>query len=383
MEPRRDVGVVLSGGGVNGVMMELGFLQRLRESVLWPRVAAIFGTSSGALSGSLAALDRLDDLERFLMALQPEQTFRPNRLWRLPFLGLHDYALPQTIDIWFGGMARMAADLATAPIELVVVATDLTDDSTPDTGFELVYSSRHTPPAELAQAVLASAAVSALVMPLRVGDRIATDGAWVRNFPLAHAYSHEEVELIVAFRYIAQYPRLGVEALQPLRNRLMRFRKIAPVRAFIAEIDEAEARAARGEPAHLADMIVRLARVTIRRNTQSEERAAEATDQSLRELRSLRHDVLGLVDEPGLHEAVAARFARANFPFRKERLVPRIVVRGTTDGPGLEPGLRNQPRWSDEEKRALIRRGWELADAELSAIAVDDGLRAYTEPDGT
>jgi predicted acylesterase/phospholipase RssA len=374
VEARRDVGVVLSGGGVNGVMMELGFLQRLRESVLWPRIAAIFGTSSGALSGSLAALDRLDDLERFLMALQPEQTFRPNRLWRLPFLGLHDYALPQTIDIWFGGMTRMVEDLATAPIELVVVATDLTDApaAEADTGFELVYSSRATPPAELAQAILASAAVSALVMPLRVGDRVATDGAWVRNFPLAHAYSHEEVELIVAFRYVAQYPRLGVEALQPLRKRLMRFRKIPPVRAFIAEIDEAEARASRGEPAHLADMIVRLARVTIRRNTQAEERLAEETDLSLRELRSLRHDVLGIVDEPGLHEAVAARFASANFPFRKERLVPRIIVRGTTERAGLEPGLRNQPRWSEEEKRALIRRGWALADEQLSEIAVDE-----------
>jgi predicted acylesterase/phospholipase RssA len=385
MEPRRDVGVVLSGGGVNGVMMELGFLQRLRASVLWPRVVTIFGTSSGALSGSLAALDRLDDLERVLMALQPEQTFRPNRLWRLPFLGLHDYALPQTIDIWFGGMSRMAEDLETSPIELVVVATDLTETSGSDngTGFELVYSSRTTPPAELAQAILASAAVSALVMPLRVGDRIATDGAWVRNFPLAHAYDREDVELIVAFRYLAQYPRLGVGAMQPLRKRLMRFRKIPPVRAFIAEIDEAEARAERGEPAHLADMIVRLARVTIRRNTQNEERAADETDMSLRELRSLRHDVLGLVDEPGLHEAVAARFAAAKFPFRKERLVPRIVVRGSTDGPGLEPGMRNQPHWSDEEKRDLIRRGWELADEQLSAIAVDDITGAYTDTGGT
>src|SRR3954447_13112353 len=161
MELRRDVGVVLSGGGVNGVMMELGFLQRLRESVLWPRVAAIFGTSSGALSGSLAALDRLDDLERFLLALQPEQTFRPNRLWQLPFLGLHDYALPQTLDIWFGGMTKMAEELATALIELVVVATDISDEAAPEDGFELVYSSRVTPPAELAQAILASAAVSA------------------------------------------------------------------------------------------------------------------------------------------------------------------------------------------------------------------------------
>ncbi len=91
MSDRRDVGVVLSGGGVNGVMMELGFLRRLRESILWPRTSVIFGTSSGALSGALAALDRLDELEEFLLDLQPEKTFRPNRLWRLPFLGLHDY----------------------------------------------------------------------------------------------------------------------------------------------------------------------------------------------------------------------------------------------------------------------------------------------------
>jgi len=69
------------------------------------------------------------------------------------------------------------------------------------------------------------------------------DGGWVRNYPLGYAFEREDVELIVAFRYLAQYPRLGVGALQPLRKRLMRFRKIPPVRAFIAEIDDAEAHA--------------------------------------------------------------------------------------------------------------------------------------------
>lgn len=380
MEPRRDVGVVLSGGGVNGVLMELGFLQRLRESLLWPRVGAIFGASAGALTGSLAALDRLDELEAFMMKLQPEQTFRLNRLWRLPFLGLYDYALPKTIDDWFGSMSNLTADLTSAPIELVVVATDLTDDDDEpaESGFELVYSSWTTPYDVFAQAVLASAAVSALVLPVRVGDRIATDGAWVRNYPLAHAYDHASVELIVAFRYSPRYPRLGVAALQPYRKRLLRFRKIPPIRAFLAEIDEAEARAARGEPAHLADMIVRLARVTIRRNTLAEERIASATDTSLSELRSLRHDVLGLVEDATLRRAIDERFAEATFPFRKDRLVPRIVVRGEIDGPGLEPGMRSQPHWGDDEKRALIRRGWELADAELAAIAVDDASGPYT-----
>jgi len=363
------VGIVLSGGGVNGVMMELGFLQRVRESVLWPRVSTIFGTSSGALSGSLAALDRFEDLESFLMNLQPEQAFRPNRLWRLPFLGLHDYALPRTIADRFGDLTTIAHELATSPIELVVIATDLSDDHAEATeDYELRFSSRATDPAVFAQAVLASAAVSALVMPLRVGDRIATDGSWVRNFPLGLAYDHPDVELIVAFRYLPQYARLGVAALQPLRRRLDRFRKIPPIRAFIQEIDQAEARAERGEPAHLADMIVRLARVAILRNTKREERLAAEKDQSLRELRSLRHDVLKLIDDSTLKQIIDARFDAARFPFRHDRLVPRIVVRGSVEGPGLEPGFRTQPRWTDDEKRLLIRRGWELADAELSKI---------------
>src|SRR3954453_5149600 len=127
--------------------MELGFLQRLRESMLWPRVAAIFGTSSGALCGWLAALDRLGQGEEFLLGLPPEQPFRPNRLWRLPFLGLHDYALPKTIDDWFGSLEQLAVDLAAAPIELVAVGPALTDVAEPaESGFELVYSSRSTPP---------------------------------------------------------------------------------------------------------------------------------------------------------------------------------------------------------------------------------------------
>jgi predicted acylesterase/phospholipase RssA len=369
MTVRRDVGIVLSGGGVNGVMMELGFLQRLRQSVLWPRIAVIVGTSSGALSGSMAALDRLPELEEFLLSLQPEQTFRPNRLWRLPFLGLHDYVLPQTLEDWFGGVSTLAQLLVEAPVELVVVATDVTgDEATESAGFELVYSSRSTPPDVLARAILASAAISALVLPLRVADRIATDGSWVRNYPLAYAYDHAEVELIVAFRYLPTYPRLGVAALEPLRRRLKRFARVPPVRAFLEEIEQAEARAARGEPAHLADMLVRLARVAVLRNTQLEERTASERDQSLRELRALRQDVLELVQDEALRSAVEARFTEARFPFRHDRFIPRFTVQGSIDGAGLDPGLRTQPRWSADEKRLLIRRGWDAADAQLSAI---------------
>jgi predicted acylesterase/phospholipase RssA len=366
----RDVAVVLSGGGVNGVLMELGFLKRLSETRLWPRVRIVFGTSSGALSGALAALGRLDDLEAFLYDLQPDKAFRPHRLWRLPFLGFYDYTLPQTIDAWFDS-EQVAGDLARASVELVVVATDLTDDhSDPSDEYELHYSSRSTPPDEFAQAVLASAAVSALVLPMRIGDRVATDGSWVRNFPLGLAYEHPEVELIVAFRYLPQYAKFGVAALEPLRKRLRRVARVAPVRAFLEELDEAEARGLRGEPAHLAEMIGRLARVAILRNTRAEERLASEKDRSLAELRSLRHDVLAAVDDPSLHELIERRFDSARFPFRHDRLVPRIVVRGSVEGAGLGPGFRSQPHWSDDEKRVLIDRGYELADREFARLSL-------------
>jgi predicted acylesterase/phospholipase RssA len=376
MNQQRDVAIVLSGGGMNGVLMELGFLQRIRRSEYWDRLGWIFGASAGALCGTLAAVDRLDELERFLLELRPEETFRPHRLWQLPLVGLHDYALPKTIGEKLGDRVELARDVAHAPIELVVVATDVTDDADPEgtDARELVYSSRDTPPELFAEAVLASAAISALVLPVRVGDRIATDGGWVRNYPLGYAYDHPEVELILGFRYLPRYPRIGAGGLADLRRRLERLRRVAPVRGLIAELKRAEERAARGEPAHLVDMIVRLMRVSILRNNALEERFADEKDDSIRELESLRRDVLALVEQTvrgsgrrtRLAEAVDKRFADARFPFRHDRLVPRITVHASVGEVSLDPGFRSQKPWTVEAKRTLIERGYELADHELA-----------------
>ncbi len=108
---RRDVAVVLSGGGINGVLLELGFLRRLSETALWPRVGWIYGTSAGALAGTMAALDRLDDLEDFLLGIQPDDAFRPRPMWQFPG-GLHDYTLPETIADRIGAPAELGTALA-------------------------------------------------------------------------------------------------------------------------------------------------------------------------------------------------------------------------------------------------------------------------------
>jgi predicted acylesterase/phospholipase RssA len=326
----------------------------------------------------MAALDRLDELEEFMLALQPEETFRPHSLWRLPLLGSHDYRLPETIEARIGDLEELARDLAAAPVEIVVFATDVTDDEH-DQGpraYELSYSSRSTPPETMAQAILASAAVSALVLPRPIGDRIATDGAWVRNFPLGHAYHQPGVELIVSFRYMPVYPRFGAERFERMRRRLERFPRIAPVKALIAELHEGEQRVARGEPAHWGDMMLRLMRVAVQQNTVLEERSAREKDESLAELAALRRDIAAIVEREGgrrgphVARAVEKRFAAARFPFLGDRLIPRIAVQSTAGEVSLETGMRHPKPWSLAEKKSLIARGYALLDDVLVERAV-------------
>jgi predicted acylesterase/phospholipase RssA len=361
---------------MTGIVMELGFLQRLRQSALWDRIGVVFGTSAGALAGCMAVLDELQDLERFLLELRPEETFCANRLWRLPLLGTHDYVLPRTIAERFGDPIEMARRMADAEAELVVIVTDVTPssngDRVEDPLFERAYSSRATPPEEMAQAIFASAAISALVLPLQVGDRVATDGGWVRNYPLGYAYDRPEVGLIVGFRYLPRYPVLGAGALQAAVERLRRYSRLPAARRLVAELQEAVEREKKGLPAHIADIFSRLSRVSIIRNTELEERVADWRERSVEELRSLREDVLAVVAErPELAARVEERFDRARFPFRHDRVIPRITVVGASNGLNLDPGFRNPKPWTLEAKRKLVEYGWNGADAALRAYGLE------------
>lgn len=374
----RDVGLVLSGGGINGVLLELGFLQAVQESDLWRRVGWIYGTSAGALAGLMAACDRLDDLETFLLGLQPEEVFSPNPLWQAPLGGLRGYALPGTIAERLGTPDLLGEAIATSPIELIVVATDVgVGDDDGDDLSELVFASHSTPPVTMMRAVLASAAVSALVLPVRIDERtIATDGGWVRNFPLGHAYDNPSVRAIVGFRYVASYGPQDAAAIARVRERLGRFRAVPPVKALIAELAASERRSERGEPAHLGEMIVRLMRIAIARNTELELRVAEEKDASVRELVALRDDVVALAVQSAppwrrrrLRAGLERRFREALFPFGGDRDLPRVVVSADAGEHALDPGFRGP--WSEEHKRGLIARGRSHAEEALADSPLD------------
>ena len=365
---------MLSGGGINGVLLELGFLKRLRETPLWDRIGWIYGTSAGALSGTMAALDRLADLEEFVLGLQPHDVFRPRRMWQFPG-GLHDYTLPATITERLGGALELGAALTSSPIELVVFATDVSihEEDEGSRHYELAYSSRTETPETMGRAILASAAVSGLVLPMSIDGVIATDGGWVRNFPLEHAYRNPAVAAIAAFRYVASYPPTDRAYLERMRERLERFRAVPPVRALLAELRLAEERVERGEPAHYGELVVRLMRVAVARNTVLEERLADERETSVAELHRLREDVVSAAvsaatrrQRERLRAELEATFATARFPFRHDRHVQTLVVRTTAGDEGLDATFRGDEPWPDERKQALIERGYRLTDTGLA-----------------
>src|SRR5581483_2243836 len=177
-------------------------------------------------------------------------------------------------------------------------------------------------------------------------------------------------------RYQPTYPRVGSGWISTLRRRLERFPRIPPVRALAEELSAAQEREERGEPAHWGDMIVRLMRVAVQQNTVLEERNARDKDAALAALAALREDVQAIVRREGgrrgarIAAAVGQRFDQAAFPFLGDRLVPRIAVTGGAGPINLETGLRKPRPWAQEDKLALIARGYGLLDEQLRERAV-------------
>ena len=67
---------------------------------------------------------------------------------------------------------------------------------------------------------------------------------------------------------------------------------------------------------------------------------------------------------------IDGRLADADFPFKRERAIPRITVRAGAEGVALEARIRRGAEWTIDAKRALIQRGYELTDAELTAAGI-------------
>lgn len=169
---------VLSGGASLG-SIQVGMLLGLAEAGITPDL--IVGTSVGAVNGGwvasrpdVAGIRRLGDVWRSLSRRDVFPTRPVTGL--LGFLGQRPNLVPGT------GLRRLLtrhlefARLQDAPIPLHVVATDVLS------GHDVLLSS-----GDAADAIAASAAIPAVLPPVKINGRDLMDGGVVNNTPISHA----------------------------------------------------------------------------------------------------------------------------------------------------------------------------------------------------
>ena len=223
----------------------------------------------------------------------------------------------------------------------------------------------------MGRAILASAAISALVLPVTVDGLIATDGGWNRNFPLDHAYRNPSVDAIAAFRYIMSYRPTDLAFLERLRDRLEQFQAVPQFARCWPRFGSPRSGRAGRAP--------RTTRSSSSASCASRSRATRARGAARRRPGGVGRSAAARADVVSAAVAAAppwrrqrlraeleAIFASARFPFRHDRHVPTLIVRGTPGETGLDPTFKGEP-WPEESKRGLIERGYRLTDAELAA----------------
>jgi NTE family protein len=170
---------VLSGGAGLGAI-QVGMLRALYERGIAPDL--IVGTSAGALNGAYIAsrpqtIETARELASVWRGLSRGQVFPLNPLTGLlGFLGSRDHLVPDS------GLRRLIGRyvehdrLEGMPVPLHVVAVDVI------TGEELRLSA-----GPIVDAVMASAAIPAVLPPVRWEERDLMDGGVANNTPISHA----------------------------------------------------------------------------------------------------------------------------------------------------------------------------------------------------
>lgn len=165
----KNIGLVLSGGGVRGVA-HLGVLQVLKEIGIAPTV--ISGTSAGALVGALAAAGH--PIATILDIFKTTPVFK---------LGLFTASKAGFIDAdKFKPILQEffpEDDFSALKKKLFVTTTDLIH------GKVKTFSS-----GPLVQTLLASAAVPVVFSPVKIDGVLYTDGGALNNFPVEPLASH-------------------------------------------------------------------------------------------------------------------------------------------------------------------------------------------------
>jgi len=223
---------VLSGGASLG-SIQVGMLLAIAETGVVPDL--IVGTSVGALNGgwisSRPDVDGIKDLADLWRSLSRRDVFPTNL--SVGFLGFIGQRQSLVSD---SGLRRLLKEnllfrrLEDAPIPLHVVATDVL------TGIDVLLSQ-----GDAIDAITASAAVPAVLPPVRIQGRDLMDGGVVNNTPLSHAVALGATEIwVLPTGYacaLIETPRGAVAMALHAMTLAINQRLVADVKRFESSVD--------------------------------------------------------------------------------------------------------------------------------------------------
>ncbi|MEL6865776.1 MAG: patatin-like phospholipase family protein [Bacteroidota bacterium] len=169
MTKNKDIGIVLSGGGVRG-MAHIGLLQALEENDIHPQV--ISGSSAGALVGALYAVGC--DTEEML------RFFRSTPIFKFAYYSTTKPGLLNTDKYrLFFEQYFPNDDFSALQKTLYITATDLINAQ------GIVFSE-----GEIITPLLASASLPPIFTPIEINGVLYADGGIMDNFPIAPILHH-------------------------------------------------------------------------------------------------------------------------------------------------------------------------------------------------
>lgn len=195
---KRKVALVLAGGGARGVA-HIGAIEELERSGF--EIAAVAGTSMGALVGGMYASGYLEPFRDWMYALDKYKVF-----------GLVDFALSSEGLVKgnrvMEAMKELVPDvkIEQMPVPFAAVAADLL------TGHEVVLER-----GGLYDAIRASISIPSVFRPVRRGGRILIDGGTVNPMPL-NRVRREPGDLLVAVDVSAPFSDRNAERVNPSLN---------------------------------------------------------------------------------------------------------------------------------------------------------------------
>jgi len=188
-------------------------LRALIERGITPDV--LVGCSVGAVNAAALAadpsLEMVDELERVWSALDGEDVFPQGRLqglWLLTRKGKSLHSSDGLRALLAGSLPYTHIEEATIPLH--VVATSL------DTGRERWFTN-----GPVIDAVLASAALPAVLPPVKIGGELFIDGGVVDNVPLTRAFGLGVTRVYVL--HVGNFDRPRAEPRRPLDVLLQAF----------------------------------------------------------------------------------------------------------------------------------------------------------------